>query len=69
MLGGLAASGWHSCAILMRMICDAYLLVNSTSLGSPGLDEVKWLTARPPRRHAEGDNIPAWKSRASGSRS
>lgn len=42
MLGGLAASGWHTCAILMRMICDGYL-VESTSLGSPGLDEVKWL--------------------------
>ena len=41
-LGGLAASGWHSCAILMRMICDGYL-VNSSSLGSPGLEEVKWL--------------------------
>ena len=41
MLGGLAASGWHTCVILMRMMCDGYLL-NSTSLGSPGLDEVKW---------------------------
>ena len=41
-LGGLAASGWHSCAMLMRMICDGYL-VKSSSLGSPGLDEVKWL--------------------------
>jgi acyl dehydratase len=42
MLGGLAASGWHTCAMLMRMMCDGFLL-NSTSLGSPGLDEVKWL--------------------------
>jgi acyl dehydratase len=41
-LGGLAASGWHSCAILMRMMADAY--VNRTAgLGSPGMAEVKWL--------------------------
>jgi acyl dehydratase len=41
-LGGLAASGWHSCAILMRMMADGYL--NRTAgMGSSGLDEVKWL--------------------------
>ena len=42
LLGGLAASGWHSCSILMRMIFDAFM-DGSTSLGSPGIDEVKWL--------------------------
>jgi acyl dehydratase len=42
MLGGLAASGWHSCAILMRMICDWFVL-DSASWGGPGIDEVKWL--------------------------
>lgn len=42
LLGGLCASGWHSCALLMRMICDAYL-AESPGLGSPGLDEVRWL--------------------------
>lgn len=42
LLGGLAASGWHSCAILMRLNCDAFM-VGSTSMGSSGLDEVKWL--------------------------
>lgn len=42
MLGGLAASGWHSCAILMRMNCDAFIS-NSTSMGSSGIEEVKWL--------------------------
>ncbi|WP_442582645.1 MaoC family dehydratase [Mesorhizobium sp. ASY16-5R] len=40
-LGGLSASGWHTCAMFMRMICDAYLL-NSTSQGAPGVDHVKW---------------------------
>ena len=42
LLGGLAASGWHTCAILMRMICDEFLN-RSAGLGSPGVDEVKWL--------------------------
>lgn len=40
-LGGLAASGWHSCAILMRMICDAYLL-DSTCQGAPSVDIGRW---------------------------
>lgn len=42
MLGGLAASGWHACGILMRMCTDAFVL-NSSSRGAPGVDEVKWL--------------------------
>lgn len=40
--GGLLASGWHTCAMVMRMMCDAYLL-DSTSQGSPGVDHIKWL--------------------------
>ena len=42
LLGGLSASGWHTCAMLMRIMCDGFLL-DSTSMGSPGVDEVKWL--------------------------
>jgi acyl dehydratase len=38
----LSASGWHTCAMVMRMTCDAYLL-DSTSLGSPGLEKLKWI--------------------------
>ncbi len=41
MLGGLAASGWHTVSMAMRMMCDTYLL-NSTSQGAPGVDYVKW---------------------------
>ena len=41
MLGGLAASGWHACAIMQRMACDAFLL-RASGLGSPGVSEVKW---------------------------
>lgn len=40
-LGGLSASGWHSCAMLMRMMCDSFLL-DSTSQGSPGIDYMRW---------------------------
>lgn len=42
MLGGLAASGWHTCAIEMRMIVDGFM-GDSDSIGSPGIDEVRWL--------------------------
>jgi acyl dehydratase len=42
MLGGLSASGWYACCILMRMCADAFV-VNSSSMGAPGVDEVKWL--------------------------
>lgn len=41
LLGGLAASGWHTCATMMRMMCDAYLL-ETASEGGPGVDEVRW---------------------------
>jgi len=42
MLGGLAASGWHTCCIMMRIIADN-LLLDAASMGAPGIDEVKWL--------------------------
>lgn len=40
-LGGLGASGWHTCVVMMRLLCDG-LLLDSSSQGSPGIDEVKW---------------------------
>jgi acyl dehydratase len=42
MLGGLGASGWHTCAIMMKMIADG-LLLDAASMGAPGIDEVKWM--------------------------
>ena len=42
LFGRLAASGWHTCAMAMRMMCDGYLL-ESSSLGSPGMESLKWL--------------------------
>lgn len=40
-LGGLAASGWHTCAMTMRMMTDSYI-ARSTSQGSPGIDFLDW---------------------------
>ncbi|MCW2695700.1 MAG: putative dehydratase, MaoC-like domain [Modestobacter sp.] len=40
--GGLIASGWHTCALMMRLLADEYLSPVS-SLGSPGIDELRWL--------------------------
>ena len=42
LFGRLSASGWHTCAMTMRMICDDHLL-DAASLGSPGLDSIRWL--------------------------
>jgi acyl dehydratase len=42
LLGGLGASGWHTCCLMMRIIADGFLL-DSTSMGSPGIEEVCWL--------------------------
>ena len=51
MLGGLSASGWQTCALAMRMIADGFVL-NAASMGSPGVDEVRWHTPLRP-----GDTI------------
>lgn len=41
MFGGIIASGWHTASIGMRLYVDR-ILNNSTSLGSPGVDELRW---------------------------
>ncbi|MEK7700997.1 MAG: MaoC family dehydratase [candidate division NC10 bacterium] len=40
--GGLLASGWHTGSLAMRILYDG-LLKNTASLGSPGIDELRWL--------------------------
>ena len=40
-LGGLAASGWHTCSMFMRMAYDAFLK-DSTSQGGPGVTDLSW---------------------------
>jgi acyl dehydratase len=56
MYGGLIASGWHTVAMVMRMMCDSYLN-QSASLGSPGVDNVRWLKPVRP-----GDTIRAQRT-------
>jgi acyl dehydratase len=41
--GGLIASGWHTTALVMRMMVARFLGRESGSLGSPGMDEIRWL--------------------------
>jgi acyl dehydratase len=65
-LGGLVASGWHSCCILMRMLTDG-LLNDASFLGAPGVEEVKWLAPlRPGERIALRATV--LETRPSGSR-
>ena len=39
--GSVIASGWHTCSMMMRMVVDG-LWCASSSMGSPGLDKVRW---------------------------
>jgi len=40
--GGLIASGWQTCAIGMRLMVEGYIS-QTVSLGSPGIDNIRWL--------------------------
>ncbi|MGM4931981.1 MaoC family dehydratase [Tardiphaga sp. 37S4] len=42
MLKGLSGSGWHMCSLMMRMIYDGFLH-KTASMGSPGVDQMRWL--------------------------
>lgn len=42
LLGALSTSGWHNAGILMRLTCEGWLNA-AASLGSPGLEEVRWI--------------------------
>lgn len=52
-VGGLFASGWHVTALFMKMLCTGFLL-ESSSMGSPGIETLKW--RRPVR---PGDRLTA----------
>jgi len=51
--GGLIASGWHTGSLMMRLLVEHYLSPVA-SLGSPGLDELRWLAPVRP-----GDTLSA----------
>ncbi len=66
MFKGLIASGWHTVAMTMRMMCDSYLN-RSASLGSPGVDNVRWLKPVRPGDTLKGRRV-VLETRASQSR-
>jgi len=41
--GRLSASGWHTCAMTMGVIARAVVKDEQAGLGSPGIDELRWL--------------------------
>lgn len=40
--GGLIASGWHTCSMMMRLVVDGFLS-EAASMGSPGVEEIRWI--------------------------
>jgi acyl dehydratase len=42
MTGGLIASGWHTCALVLRMNCDSFLM-RAMVLADPGVEEIRWV--------------------------
>jgi acyl dehydratase len=43
MLKGLSGSGWHLCSLMMRMMFDGFI-GRTASMGSPGVNEMRWLS-------------------------
>jgi len=41
--GRISASGWHTCAMTMRMVVENMAANRQAGLGSPGVDEIRWL--------------------------
>jgi acyl dehydratase len=41
--GKLSASGWHTCAMVMAMMVENMKSNKQAGLGSPGVDEIRWL--------------------------
>ncbi len=60
--GGLIASGWHTVCVFMRLFVDG-MLGQAAALGSPGIDELRWLKPVRP-----GDTLEALEVRPSRSK-
>src|SRR5258707_6701609 len=65
MLKGLSGSGWHLCSIMMRMMFDGFI-GRTASLGSPGVNELRWLA---PLRPGDDLTLDIEVAEARGSRS
>lgn len=64
--GGLIASGWHTGALFMRLLVRN-LLAQTSSLGSPGMDELRWPVPVRPGNTLTG-SVEVLEARASNSR-
>ena len=53
--GRLSASGWHTCAMTMAVIARHVVKDDQAGLGSPGIDELRWLKPVRP-----GDTLTGW---------
>jgi acyl dehydratase len=42
--GRISASGWHTAAMAMRMMVDHHKATGGDWIGSPGVDELRWLS-------------------------
>lgn len=42
MFGGLVASGWHTCSLVMRVLVDHYIS-RVAGLGASGIEDLRWL--------------------------
>lgn len=64
--GRLAASGWHTCAMTMGVIARYVVGEEQAGLGSPGLDELRWLKPVYPgdTLHVRGEIIEKTPSRS-----
>lgn len=64
--GGLIASGWHTCALLMRLAVEKNRLEDAAATGSPGLDSCRWLKPVRPGDVLTGrtEVLETWPSRS-----
>jgi acyl dehydratase len=62
--GRLSASGWHTCAMTMAMIVENLERHREAGLGSPGIDELRWLKPVHPgdRLRCEGEVLDKRRS-------
>jgi len=65
MFGGLIASGWHTGAMLIRMLCD-HAIPGSATTGALGFDDLKWLKPVRPGDTLTGrtEVLETWPSRS-----
>lgn len=64
--GGLIASGWHTCALMMRLSVEAAQRERAAATGSPGLDSCRWLKPVRPGDVLTGrtEVLETWPSRS-----